>query len=239
MTTTPRNLALLRTGAWAGLIGPVFFVSVFTLEGWLRPGYDPASTFISALSLGPRGGIQIASFLLTGACFLLFARGLRSQFPGGKASRAGPVLMAFIGVGLFASGPCVMDPMGTPFPQSTWHGLAHNVLGAVVFSLGPVSLFVFFRRFRADPDWRPLAAWTLAAGATMTAADVVLKLATLPLPAPPSPLAPWAGVIQRVAIASLMAWVASVSVGMLRRRHPPGAPLASSAAPSLGSGDVR
>ncbi len=217
MTTPAHGLTRIRVGAWAGVVGPTLFVAVFTVEGWLRPGYDPASTFISALSLGPRGWIQIASFVVTGACFLLFARGLGAQFPDGKASRAGPVLMAVIGVGLLVSGPCVMDPMGTPLPEMSWHGLAHNVLGAVVFSVGPASLFVFFRRFRADPDWHPLAAWTLAAGLVMTTADVVLKIATLPPPAPPSALAPWAGVIQRVAIVSLMVWVARVGMGMLRR----------------------
>ena len=175
MTTPAHGLTRIRVGAWAGVVGPTLFVAVFTVEGWLRPGYDPASTFISALSLGPRGWIRIASFVVTGACFLLFARGLGAQFPDGKASRAGPVLMAVIGVGLLVSGPCVMDPMGTPLPEMSWHGLAHNVLGAVVFSVGPASLFVFFRRFRADPDWHPLAAWTLAAGLVMTTADVVLE----------------------------------------------------------------
>ena len=27
-------------GAWAGMIGPVLFVVVFTVDGWLRPDYD-------------------------------------------------------------------------------------------------------------------------------------------------------------------------------------------------------
>ncbi len=209
--------AARKLGAWAGVVGPALFVAVFLVEGWLRPGYSPAREFISALSLGPRGGIQIASFVVTGACFLLFARGVRSQFPEGKASRAGPVLLALVGFGLLASGPCVMDPTGTPFPRMTWHGQAHSLLGAMVFSLGPASLFVYWRRFRADPDWRPLATWTLAAAVTMTAAVVLLKVATLPPPAPPNALNPWAGVIQRVAITSLMAWVASVG-GRLTRQ---------------------
>jgi hypothetical membrane protein len=206
-------------GAWAGLVGPTVFVGVFTVEGWLRPGYDPTRTFISALSLGPRGWIQIASFLVTGTCFLLFARGVAAEFPDGKASRAGPVLLTIVGVGLFASGPFVMDPGTAPFPQMTWHSQVHNLLGAVVFSLGPASLFVYYRRFRSDPSWRPLAAWTLAAAITMTATVVLLKVATLPPPAPPNALSPWAGVIQRVSIVSLMAWVASVGVRILERNR--------------------
>ena len=37
------------------MIGPALFVSIFTIEGWLRPGYSACSMFVSELSLGPRG----------------------------------------------------------------------------------------------------------------------------------------------------------------------------------------
>ncbi len=206
-----------RLGTGAGLVGPTLFVAVFTVEGWLRPGYAPTRMFVSALSLGPRGWIQIANFAVVGACFLLFARGLASQFPDGKASRFGPLLLGIVGVGLLGSGPFVMDAVNLPFPQMSWHGRVHSLLGALVFSLGPASAFVFFRRFRADASWRPLAAWTLAAGLVMTAAVVLLKIAMLPPPVQPNALTPWAGEIKRVAIVRLMPWVASVGVAMGRR----------------------
>jgi hypothetical membrane protein len=216
MTSPSKDAAAIarrRLGGWAGVIGPTVFVAVFTIEGWLRPGYSPASTFVSALSLGPRGWIQIASFVVTGGCFLLFARGLAAQFPDGTASRAGPILMALIGVGLLGSGPFVMDPMYTPFPQMTWHGMVHSLLGAVVFSLGPASAFVLLRRFRGNDAWRPFAAWAVTAGVVMCLAIVALKLAMQP----GSALVPWAGAIQRVLIVTLMGWVASVAAAMLRR----------------------
>jgi hypothetical protein len=41
-------------------------VAVFTIEGWLRPGYDPLSTYVSALSLGLHGWIQIVNFIVLG-----------------------------------------------------------------------------------------------------------------------------------------------------------------------------
>lgn len=61
-------------GAVAGSLGAVIFVTVFTLEGWLRPGYDSRSMFVSELSLGPRGFVQILNFLFLGVSQLLFAR---------------------------------------------------------------------------------------------------------------------------------------------------------------------
>jgi len=196
----------------------------FTIEGWLRPGYSAASMFVSALSLGSSGSIQVLNFGVVGLSFLAFARGLAAQLPAGTASRAAPILLGVIGVSLAGSGPFVMDPAGTPFSEMTLHGQVHQLLGALVFSLGPASAFVLFRRFRSEPAWRAIARWTLAAGIVMTIAVVLLKVATLPPPASPNILTGWVGAIQRVALVALMGWVAGVGVAMLR--HDDDAPVA-------------
>ncbi|HEX7604762.1 MAG TPA: DUF998 domain-containing protein, partial [Polyangiaceae bacterium] len=182
-----------RLGAWAGFVGPCLFVATFTVEGWLRPGYSATAMFVSALSLGSRGWVQIVNFITVGLSFLAFARGVAAQFATGTASRAAPILLGIIGLSLIGSGPFVMDAVGTQFPEMSFHGQLHQLLGASVFSLGPVSAFVLFRRFRADPSWRPMAGWTFAAGIVITAAVVLLKLATLPPPASPNVLTAWVG----------------------------------------------
>jgi hypothetical membrane protein len=214
-----RARASRQLGAWAGIIGPTIFVVVFTLEGWLRPGYDSRRMYVSALSLGPRGWIQIANFITVGMSFLLFSRGIAAQFPEGRASRSGPILLAVVGLSLLGSGPFVMDPMTTLFPQMNWHGQVHSILGAFVFSLGPASCFVCYRRFGADSSWQSLRWWTLAAGIVMTTAVVLLKVVTLPPPAPTEALDGWVGVIQRVAIVSLMSWVVSIGLALLKRNR--------------------
>ena len=61
---------------WAGMIGSALFITVFMVEGWLRPGYDWLSTFISELSIGPRGWIQIVNFITLGTLFLVYTRGV-------------------------------------------------------------------------------------------------------------------------------------------------------------------
>lgn len=212
-----RTRLVRRLGAWAGIVGPIIFVVIFTVEGCLRPGYEPTAMFVSALSLGSLGWIQILNFVVVGLSFLAFARGMAAQFSTGTASRAAPILFAIIGLSLVGSGPFVMDPAGTPFPDMSLHGQVHQLLGALVFLLGPASSFVLFRRFRVEPGWRALGRWSLAAGITMAAAVVLLKLATLPAPSSPNALSAWVGLIQRVAIVTLMSWVASVGVSMLRR----------------------
>ena len=71
------------------MTAPVLFVAVFALEGRLCPGYHPSSMFVSELSLGPRGWIQIVNFLVTGALVFAFGCGLAARFRSGTASRAG------------------------------------------------------------------------------------------------------------------------------------------------------
>jgi hypothetical protein len=76
--------------SWAGLIGTTTFVAVFLGEGSLRPGYDPLSSYVSALSLGPRGFVQVANFIFFGTCLLCFTGGGAAAMPNGPASRSGP-----------------------------------------------------------------------------------------------------------------------------------------------------
>ena len=130
MTMDRRLLA-----AWAGMIGPALFVAIFTVEGWLRPGYDARGMFVSELALGPRGWIQQVNFVVFGVLFLVFAQGVAAEFREGRAARAGPVLLFIIGISFLASGFFAMDPASTPRDQLSWHGRLHNFFGALVFSL--------------------------------------------------------------------------------------------------------
>ncbi len=207
-----------KRAASAGMLGPVIFVATFTIEGVFRPGYDARSMFVSALSLGSAGWIQILSFVVLGVLFLWFTRGVAADFPEGKASRAGPLLLAVIGVCYLLSGPFMMDPANTPRDQATFHGTVHGVLGALVFTLSPVTCFVFLRRFREDAAWRSFRHWTLAAGILSVAFVALLSVATKP-PLAPNGLTEWAGVIQRMAIVTNLGWVYAFAAGQSRRNR--------------------
>ena len=75
--------------------------------------------FVSALSLGPRGWIQILNFIIFGALLFVFSRGVAAEFPNGKASRGGLVILTTIAICYFLSGSFVMDPANTPRNQMT------------------------------------------------------------------------------------------------------------------------
>lgn len=207
-----------QLAAWAGMIGPTLFVAVLMLEGWLRPGYEPTRMFVSELALGPRGWIQIVNFVVFGALFLVFARGVAAEFREGKASRAGPILLTIIGIGFLASGIFVMDPVTTLPDQMSWHGKLHTLLGAVVFLLMPVSCFVFLRRFRQDSNWRSLQWWTLAAEIITAALVIVWSVGPTQPPAAPNAFNEWNGVLQRMIIVTYLSWQFALALWLHRRR---------------------
>jgi hypothetical protein len=197
--------------AVAGMIGPVLFVAAFTLHGWLDPGYSWTRMFVSELSLGPHGWVQSLNFVLTGTLLLAFGRGLAAHFRSGKASRAGPVLVQGIGVSLIASGPFTTDP-SSMFGQPSIHGAVHGVFGALFFTFAPLSCFVFYRRFRSDPLWHPLAVWTLASGVVLVLGIGLLRISQQS----GSGLFEWKGLVQRVLLVTFMAWTFAVAS---RLRH--------------------
>lgn len=195
------------------MAGAVLFVSVFTVLGWLDPGYSWTGMFVSELSLGPHGWVQILNFVLTGALVLAFGRGLAAHFSTGAASRAGPVLVQGIGASLMASGPFTTDPSAM-FDQTSAQGVVHGIFGALVFTFAPITCFVFYRRFRSDPAWRTLAGWTLAAGVGLTLGIVLLKVSQQP----GSGLFEWKGLVQRVILVAFMAWLFAVASRLRRQR---------------------
>ena len=202
---------------WAGMIGSALFVTVFTVEGWLRPGYDWLSTFISELSIGPRGWIQIVNFIILGTLFLIFTWGVRAEFQEGKASKWGPILLAIIGFSFLVSGPLVTDVASTPRDLMSLHGIFHGIFGALVFSLSPVSCFVFWRRFREDPNWKHLQAWTLTAGIITTVAVVLLSASTKQA-IQPNAFSPWNGLIQRMVIVPYLVWIFTFAFALRNKK---------------------
>jgi hypothetical protein len=46
--TTEGIPMVARLGAWMGLVGPLLFVLVITIEGWARPEYRSSEMFVSA-----------------------------------------------------------------------------------------------------------------------------------------------------------------------------------------------
>ena len=205
-----------QLSAWAGMVGATLFVLIFMLEGWYRPDYKPLQMFVSALALGSRGWIQILNFIVFGTLLFVFSRGVAVEFPSGKASRGGLVILRILAICYFLSGPFVMDPANTPTNQMTFHGTMHGIFGGIVFTLMPISCFVFLRRFREDPNWQFLQWWTLGLGLLSALGVVLLTIATKS-PEMQNGFSDWLGLIQRTAIVPFMIWIFVFALGLLKR----------------------
>jgi len=205
-----------RLAAIAGIIAPVLFTGIFMLEGWLRTAYHPMGMYVSALSLGSRGWIQIANFMVFGLLFFFFARALTSSFSNKRLSQAGPVLITIFALCLFLSGPFVMDPMDTPPQQMSAHGEIHGILGGIAFLIMPVSCIVFLSRFRKDPSWQSFAPWTLLMSAILSAALAVFIFATK-FPGGQHIFRGWLGLIQRLVLVPYMLWLFTLARAFYKR----------------------
>lgn len=196
-----------QLAAWTGIIGPVLFITVFTVEGYFRAGYDPISTYISDLSIGPRGIIQITNFIIFGFLFFIFSYGLTLEFQRSKLSLTGPKLLSLMAALLILSGPFVTDPINTPLAEMTWHGIIHNIFGAAFFLLCPISCYVFWRTFRERSDWPFLQTPTMVITVVLTIVLVVFSVAQKGAALTPNALTYYAGFIQRIDLITFLLWL--------------------------------
>jgi hypothetical membrane protein len=196
----------------AGVIGPVFFVTVFLIEGWTREGYDPMRHFVSTLSLSDQGWQQIANFLVTGILFLATAVGLRRAMRDGPGSRWGPILIGAAGSGVFLAGVFVTDPAmsyppGSPpgLPTtSSWHGTIHDLVSMVVFLGLPIATFVVARRFRGEGSrW---ALYSVGTGVAMLTGTVLMFTVFQDV----------VGLFQRIVVILGFGWVAQLCLRLRR-----------------------
>lgn len=111
-----RTRRLLTCGAVAGPL----FVGVTALEVLTREGFDLRRHGISLLSLGDRGWIQVANFVVAGALSIGFGFGVRRRLGRGAAV---PLIWGY-GAGLITTGVFLVDP--EPASRSargpTWSG---------------------------------------------------------------------------------------------------------------------
>ncbi len=185
------------------MTGSLLFIVAFVLQDILQAGFHWQSRAVSEHALGSYGWIQIASFVVTGFLLIVFARGVAEAFRQSPGSRLGPFVLSITGACLLLSGPFVTDPAPVAAFSSaaTLRGNIHAVLGAIAFTLMPLSCFLFYRAFRKDGAWRSLAGWTLAACIVIVLAIMLMKLAQLGL------AGNFLGLFQRVVLLAYFGWI--------------------------------
>ena len=126
-------------GAAAGLVGPLLFFGVATIQGWLRPRYSPLRNYISELGTGPNGWIGRSNSIVVGILRVVFALGVGEVITDSMAVRIGIVLLTIAGIGSIG---CGLFPAELRPPLST-SGKIHILFGLVVFGLIPPACLAF------------------------------------------------------------------------------------------------
>ena len=100
-----------------GVVAGPLFVSVFTVVGARRAGYDWRRHAVSSLAVGREGRGQRANFMIVGGLYCVAARGLARSPSRVVGPTVIPALVFAAGVGLIGSGLFVTDPVAG-FPPS-------------------------------------------------------------------------------------------------------------------------
>ncbi|MEV4279170.1 DUF998 domain-containing protein [Actinoplanes xinjiangensis] len=188
---------------------------VSTVDGLLRPGYDPMRNWISHLSLGEHGWIGTVNLATCGLWLVLGAVGLYR-----RADRwaAGTVLwcgLCLVALAVVRTDAGLGFPPGVPVEQ-TVRGLIHQMISVTLAVAGIAAVAQLGPR-------RPALLVAGAVTVLFTAATVLVLLdAADVVPGTPS------GLLERIALFAGLGWIgvfsvraASGSSGRRRRAAPP------------------
>ncbi|HLO29075.1 MAG TPA: DUF998 domain-containing protein [Anaerolineales bacterium] len=215
MAERPLAFRLLLT---CGVIGPLFFIVVFLIEGATRADYNPLRQPVSSLSIGDLGWTQQTNFLITGLLLVAFSIGMwRTLRP---SSFWGTLLIGLVGIGLIGAGIFITDPLngyppGAPLMPvvRTEHGKLHDLFGVPVFLGLPFACFIFGRWF-ARLGKRGWAVYSVLSGILMFAFFVLAGMGFSQVPG----FADFAGVYQRLSLIFGLGWIALLALHLLKNR---------------------
>ena len=153
MLNDPPNTtgALLLSGVTAGIV----FIGVTAVEIFARPGFDITRHAVSVLSLGERGWVMTATFIVSGILTLLCALGMRQALGGAAGGIWVPILIGLYGLGLILAGifpaPAGLGfPPGTPrdqMPVMTPTAIVHSIAFMLAYISLIAACFVLARTF--------------------------------------------------------------------------------------------
>src|SRR5207237_7918981 len=79
-----------RSQLLAGVVATPLFFGVGLAQAFSRPGFDLTRHFLSQLSAGEYGWLQMANFLVSGALYVICAMAMARTLSAGRAATWGP-----------------------------------------------------------------------------------------------------------------------------------------------------
>jgi hypothetical membrane protein len=195
------NLLLL-----CGVLGPIFFITVFLLDGATRPHYEPLRHWVSHLSLGRRGWLGTTNLVVSGLFFLAFARGVYNAIK----HRWGSVFIALFGIGLLAAALFPIDP-GLDYPADleslpTFSGRVHDAAGLLIFASLSAACFVMRRWLKNQPHGQGWVRYSLLTGISVMVFFIACSVLVTLDYADVFPNAP-SGLLERLSLTTGCVWL--------------------------------
>lgn len=151
-----------RLFLWAGIIAPILFTVVFTLDGFLQPGYSASDEAISYLDLGTNGWIQRANFIVLGLLLLVFLVGyVRAMRPilGQTLLMVASIFFVLSDVGWIMAGLFIPNPYLAP--QVPWPGILHQFSVIVAFLPFAIACLILGVKSIRTRGWRIYGIYSL------------------------------------------------------------------------------
>lgn len=217
MTDAPDPREPLPSRARLALLATVVLIAVYVVldvvAQLLPPHYDAISQAESDLAVGPYGYVMTLNFVVRGVLSLSFLVGLSAATTLGTRSRLGVALMAVWGVGAFVLAASPTDISAT---ETTAHGKLHLLVAFLAFLAAAAGELLLSRHFPEEPRLRPIAggAQLLAA---LGAVSVVLLFVGAGVP---FLLHHAFGLLERIFLGFVLAWILVVSVYLLGSEDP-------------------
>ena len=182
--------------ALAGIVGPILFVLVFTIDGWWSPGYSPLSQSVSSLgTTGTYAWIQNTNFVVFGLLLMAFAVGfsqLLREVLGKEGVWVSTLLLLLTGVGLVNDGFFTQDSV------TTFHGLLHALGFLVIFASLIIALLLIGRQLSSIATWRGYGWYSTITGLVTLGVLVLSAVLADPLQ--------MAGLFQRILVVVAFGW---------------------------------
>lgn len=145
----PQLLALI------GVLSPILCITVFTLAGFLRPGYSPIRQAISDLGVGPNAWILNTDLIISGLLSITFAIGFYQLMRPVISKRwlfASTILLVLSGAGVVNEGFFHQPSPGDP--AARLYIVLHGIGLSVLFYARIIALLIIGWRLWKIPAWR-------------------------------------------------------------------------------------